>query len=127
CGYPICPVDPSPIAGVEPCTTQKLGTGCTMRDETCDPGVGCGVRLLCTDSDPTARGCPISRRDAKRDIRYLDDDDLDRMLREIRRIRLATYRYKTDDAARDPEHLGFIIDDVGESPVVAADGRHVDL
>ena len=126
CGYPVCggPFE-GPIPGVEPCTTQKVGEPCSTRNETCDPGLGCGVRLLCTDHDP-AVVCPISRRDAKRDVSYLDDGDLDRMLDEVRRMRLTTYRY-TSEPPGARAHLGFIIDDVGASPAVAADGGHVDL
>jgi hypothetical protein len=126
CGYPVCPVpDDTPIPGVDPCTTQQEGAPCTTFSETCDPGVGCGMRLLCTDRDP-AVVCPISRREAKTDIAYLDDTALDRMLAEIRRVRLATYRYK-GETSRGANRLGFIIDDLGPSPAVAADGGHVDL
>jgi hypothetical protein len=70
--------------------------------------------------------CPISHRDAKRDIIYLGDADLERMLAEIRRVRLATYRYKGEPTL-GPSHLGFIIDDLGVSPAVGSDGAHVDL
>jgi hypothetical protein len=126
CGYPVCSVDDQPIPGVAPCTSQKLGDPCSLRDETCDPGTGCGVRLVCTDSDPTLHGCPISRREAKRDVRYLADTDLDHVLDELRRVRLARYRYRGEpDGVR--EHLGFIIDDLDRSPAVADDGDHVDL
>jgi hypothetical protein len=63
---------------------------------------------------------------SKRDVSYLDDRDLDRMLDDLRHFRLATYRYR-GDAPSGREHLGFVIDDVGASPAVAADGGHVDL
>ena len=45
---------------------------------------------------------------------------------EIRRVRLATYRYKGEPAL-GTSHLGFIIDDLGASPAVGSDGTHVDL
>jgi hypothetical protein len=102
-----------------------VGEPCATRFETCDPGVGCGVRLLCTDHDP-AQICPISRREHKRDINYLGDSDLDRLHAKLLAMRLATYQYKIDGTVA-PDHLGFIIDDVGPSPAVAADGTHVDL
>ena len=63
---------------------------------------------------------------AKRDISYLDDRGLDRLLADIRGMRLARYQYQ-DEAGRRRDHLGFIIDDVGDSPAVTADGGHVDL
>lgn len=125
CGYPVCSTEPASIPGVPPCTTQKDGEPCTTRFDTCDPGVGCGVRLLCTDHDPAVI-CPISRRAAKEDVSYLNDTDLDRLLGDIRRLRLATYRYKGEQVAGGA-HLGFIIDDVGTSPAIAPDGGHVDL
>jgi len=126
CGYPVCggPFD-ALIPGIEPCTSETEGAPCAIWSQTCDPGFGCGVRLLCTDHDP-ALVCPISRRDAKRDVIYLGDADLDRMLAEIRRVRLATYRYKGEPAL-GPSHLGFMIDDLGASPAVGSDGAHVDL
>jgi hypothetical protein len=48
------------------------------------------------------------------------------MLDEVRRMRLTTYRYRSEPPGTRA-HLGFIIDDVGSSPAVAADGGHVDL
>ena len=126
CGDPVCVTTIDPIPGVPACTTQRTGDPCIAGGETCDPGLGCGVRLLCTDQDPTAHSCPISRRDAKRDIAYLGSDDLDRLLDDLRRVHLARWRYTAEGAAARP-HLGFIIDDVGESPAVAPDGDHVDL
>ena len=127
CGYPVCSVNDAPIPGVAPCTTEHAGDPCATRDATCDPGVGCGVRLRCTDHDPVATpyGCPISRRDAKSDITYLQADDLDRLLDDIRRVRLARYRYLADPARRP--RLGFVIDDDPQSPAVAVDGGQVDL
>ena len=57
---------------------------------------------------------------------YLDDAERGRLRAELMRIRLATYRYRWEDSCT-AEHLGFIIDDVGESPAVSPDGITVDL
>jgi hypothetical protein len=83
--------------------------------------------LECATTDPTHGGlCPISRREYKRDVSYLHEGDLDRLRTQLLTMRLATYQYKTDPQST-PDHLGFIIDDVGQSPAVAPDGTHVDL
>ena len=126
CGWPVCPFPPIPRSGVPPCTTQRAGEPCPTRGATCDPAADCGQLLLCTDSDPTTHGCPISQRRYKQDISYLGDKDVARLRDKLLKLRLATYRYKTE---RDggPDHLGFIIDDVGRSPAVNADGTTVDL
>ncbi len=55
-------------------------------------------------------GCPISTRRAKRDIEYVDDDELARLARELLDTRLATYEY-TDPALRGRRRLGFILED----------------
>jgi hypothetical protein len=91
------------------CVASKVG-----------PGV-CGV-LCCGGGVP----CPISRREYKRDIEYLDPPDLARAYEELRRIRLATYQYK-DEPEASPRRLGFIIDDAPASACVSPDGRTVDL
>ena len=125
CGYPVCPVDDRPIPGVPACTTQRAGDPCTTPGEECDPGAGCGVRLLCTDRNPAVL-CPISERKAKRDIAYLTPADIQRVHNELMQLPLATYAYRSE-ASSARSHLGFIIDDVGESPAVGQDGTTVDL
>jgi hypothetical protein len=71
--------------------------------------------------------CPISRRAAKRDIRYLDADDRRHLADQVLSLRLATYRYR-EPLPSAASHLGFVIDDVaGPSPSIASDGDHVDL
>ena len=75
---------------------------------------------------PAESACPISRRDAKTDIRYLSATDTERLAHQIRDIRLATYFYK-GEPQDNPRRLGFIIDDEPGPHTVAADGSHVDL
>jgi hypothetical protein len=75
---------------------------------------------------PAESACPISRRDAKTDIRYLSATDTDRLSRQVQDIRLATYFYK-GESTDNPRRLGFIIDDEPGPHTVAADGSHVDL
>jgi hypothetical protein len=128
CGDPVCRSpfeEPVPVPGVAACTTETEGAACTTRSARCDPGAGCGQLLLCDDQDPTRYGCPISRREFKRDVRYLSNADIERLRAELLRLRLARYRYASEDGP--PERLGFMIDDVGKSPAVAHDGTHVDL
>ncbi len=114
CGEPICQANGDggpPDSGVSACNgAQQTGGSCDVKGTSCDPGQGCGVLLLCSDKDPKVQtgGCPISRRAAKRDIAYLDDAALDKLARELRALRLATYRYR-DNPTR--ERLGFVIDD----------------
>jgi hypothetical protein len=61
CGAPICGPN-TPDAGQGTCTSgQIVGLSCSMSGAMCDPGVGCGVMLLCTDKDPIGQaGCPIA-------------------------------------------------------------------
>lgn len=126
CGDPVCRIDPPAPPAAPVCTTQRAGKPCTPFGEECDPGVGCGVLLLCTDQDPTRNGCPISLRAYKHDVGYLSDAEVERMRDALLRLKLATYQYNGETPSAPP-HLGFIIDDVGPSPAVAADGTRVDL
>ncbi|HEY0709204.1 MAG TPA: hypothetical protein VGG33_20510 [Polyangia bacterium] len=70
--------------------------------------------------------CPISTRTAKTDIHYLTVEEQDAVARNLQSFKIARYRYKPGMGSPD-EHLGFIIEDVGASPAVMADGGHVDL
>jgi hypothetical protein len=69
-------------------------------------------------------GCPISRRAAKRDVAYLDDQAKVRLAEEVKRIRLAWYRYNEAPAE---QHLGFMIDDAPDSPAVDSRRDQIDL
>ena len=133
CGAPVCMVaedggtgSAGGDGGVSPCVTETAGAACATAGATCDPHVGCEVLLRCTDKDPKVQpgGCPISRRAAKRDISYLDEKERARLVDEVKRLRLATYRYKD---APGKQRLGFIIDDVPSSAAVDGPRDQIDL
>ena len=136
CGAPICQADQDGAAtndggtvadgGVAACATEKAGDPCATAGAKCDPGLGCDVLLLCADKDPKVQpgGCPISRRAAKRDIAYLDAEAKARLVDELRRLRLAKYRYKD---APEKQRLGFIIDDVPNGSAVDTPRDQIDL
>jgi hypothetical protein len=68
----------------------------------------------------------ISRREFKKDIDYVTDQERQELASEALSIPLATYRYKTEPA-NDKKHLGFIIDDQPDpSPAVQTDRTRVD-
>ena len=87
---------------------------------------GDGVCGFTCCGGPDSFGCPISRREFKRDIERLDQQGLARIYDELRKIQLSTYHYKTD-ATGTPRHLGFIIDDTRTPYPINADGMSVDL
>jgi hypothetical protein len=126
CGSPVCGPGTDGPTGDPLCTTAQQESGsCDTRDVACDPGIGCQVRLLCTDQDPTmlTGGCPISRARYKQDIRYLTQAEQRALAGKLRALPLATYRYRGPSGERT--QLGFVIEDVAPSPSVAGD--HVDL
>ncbi len=127
CGDPVCS-GPRPQPGVADCTQPVQSGACPSVGVSCNPEDACNRLLVCATSDPTqqAGGCPISRARFKRDIGYLSESDLARLYAELRRIPLATYRYRATGAPARRQ-LGFVIEDV--EPSLAVDGDHdrVDL
>jgi hypothetical protein len=121
CGDPVCQ-SPGPTPA-NPCTDQQEGAPCSNSGASCDIGT-CGAQLLCADADPKQGGCPISRRAAKTEIRYLDAGERSQLLQDLMGIRLATYQYNGNGTSR---RLGFIIDDVGPGYVVLPSGDRVDV
>jgi hypothetical protein len=69
--------------------------------------------------------CPISSRQHKDDIRYVNAEELQQLAEEVRRVKLARYHYKAD-TNKTPQ-LGFIIEDRPNSPAVEPDRDRVDL
>jgi hypothetical protein len=103
-----------------PCTA---GASCAI-----DAPAECGqTTMLCKNGvwnvDDTP--CPISTARAKRDIAYIDREQLGKLHEETLGVKLATYRYKSGD---DAQHLGFIIEDMRDgSPAVLRSRDRVDL
>ena len=127
CGDPVCDGH-RPHPGVPACTTQVQGQACDTAGLECDPGNDCNSLLLCADKDPRTGpgGCPISRRAAKQDVRYLGPEEVDRLSTSLLSVRLATWRW-LGTGADSTRHLGFLIDDQPESPAVDSRRDTVDL
>jgi hypothetical protein len=126
CGDPVCR-GYTGGSGLPKCTTEKAGNACPTADAKCDPQDSCNRLLVCSVQDPTQQpgGCPISRRDAKGEIKYLGPSELERLREELLGMKLATWRYKHDPAR---ERLGFIIEDQPPaSPAVDPGRALVDL
>lgn len=111
--------------GVPKCTTETLGASCATANASCDPMDSCNVLYVCAASDPkqSAGGCPVSRRQYKTDIAYLDESGLRQYADELSRVKLATYKYKTGG----PTRLGFIIEDHEPSVSIDSGRDMVDL
>ena len=127
CGDPVCagytaPTDlPLCADEVEGATCPEDGARCAIEDDPCNVG------LVCAEDDPTQGpgGCPISRASAKSDIRYVDATERAALARQLRDVRLTTWRY-TADPKRTPR-LGFLLDDDPPAAAVLPHGERVDL
>jgi hypothetical protein len=123
CGDPVCRAYQKPV-GVAACTSEKPGGACAVAGARCDPLDSCNRLLLCSASDPKLQGCPISIRAAKSDVHYLDDDARERYARQLRTVKLATYRYRGADTT---PRLGFILEDRPPAEAVDAERDMADL
>jgi hypothetical protein len=123
CGDPVCRGYQKPV-GVPACTSEKPGGACTTDGARCDPLDSCNRLLLCSASDPKLQGCPISSRAVKRDVHYLDDEARERYARQLREVKLATYRYRGPDAT---PRLGFLLEDRPPAEAVDAERDMADL
>jgi hypothetical protein len=122
CGDPVC--SGWTDSGYPLCSDQILGDPCSPEGDICDPQNGCNALYLCTTEDPTAGGCPISRRAHKREIDYLDETDVKEMASQLLGLRLARYRLALP-GQEEGQRVGFIIEDAPDLPAIAGD--HVDL
>ena len=121
------------------CTTPRarVGSACATEGESCalsEPGE-CGQPILSCVTGvwklPNV-SCPISTARAKREIAYVEGEDVARLHDELMSTRLATYRYKSPApegmGGSDARHLGFIIEDMPEGSAAVLSSRdRVDL
>ena len=111
-----CPQECKCPPNVTVCGTRVCG-----RNETCCTGQPF-PEPTCIQGDI----CPISKREFKKEVEYLDEAELRRTRDALLQYKLATWHYTSEDTAAR-RHLGFIIDDVGAGPSVAPNGQTVDL
>lgn len=127
CGDPVCSGwNPNP--NLRRCDWRQEGMPCRNPGKMCERPDFCNSKLMCTNSDPTQQpgGCPISRKEFKKNIDYLEPLEVKAVHDQLMAMPLATWHY-TGESDQDRVHMGFIIDDNPNAPAVAADGNHVDL
>ncbi|MCC6998085.1 MAG: hypothetical protein IT370_25955 [Deltaproteobacteria bacterium] len=116
-------VDPMCPAG-----KPALGGGCAPDDQRCVYSCGQdGARECKAGVWTAAQGgpCPISSRQAKRDIHYVDPAEAAALARAVESTRLATWEYLDPTLGRG-RRLGFIIEDQApDSPAVEPGGAMV--
>ena len=136
--------DPNGCPKGTECLSKSTGTtlmdlGCTPIPSTCAGAVAtCDCMKQCFCPAGGTNQCmvgqkglvcsngAISRREFKKDITYVGDQEREKLASEALSIPLATYRYKTEPNG-EKKHLGFIIDDQPDpSPAVQSDRTHVD-
>jgi hypothetical protein len=124
CGDPVCQAPESDAGLTDPDggACPALGSNCSLGAQcgTRSPAIACGANEVCAAKDPRSGlgGCPISSRQFKDGIDYLDPAQLEQLHDQTLRIRLATYNYKAAYADPKPRRLGFIIEDNPSSPAV---------
>ena len=113
-----------------PAARPNLGTPCNAEGLFCAYGCEQDVSRSCQggmwEKATAPYGCPVSTRAAKREIHYLDGDELTRVAARAAGLRLATYRY-LDPALGGRRRLGYILEDSPESPSSDLERREVDL
>ncbi len=125
CGDPVCqaPESDAGLTDADGGACPAIGSSCSTLGAQCgtrNPAVACGANEVCAAKDPRSGlgGCPISSRQFKDGIDYLDSAQLEQLHDQTLRIRLATYNYKAAYADPKPRRLGFIIEDNPASPAV---------
>lgn len=125
CGDPVCGGHTD--MGLPACDPALMeGVACDMPGAQCDPVNDCNAVFVCADKDPKGDTCPISRAKFKREIEYVDADELRRLHDELRQIRLATYRYREGDDAVATK-LGLILEDGPPGPWIDEARGRVDM
>lgn len=113
-----------------PAARPNIGQGCSNDGLFCDYGCEPNTSRKCSGGAWVAAsspgGCPISTREAKKDIDYLEPAERAAVAEQARALKLATWRYK-DPARSDRERLGYILEDAPMSPSSDMGRKEVDL
>jgi len=103
-----------------------LGRTCETEGLFCDYGCTAGVSRECSDGvwvfASREGGCPMSTREVKREIDYLDGDERRAIAEQTLSTRLATYDYVERVPGYEGRQLGFILEDEGAGQSFARDG-----
>lgn len=120
---------PNTTPGCPP-ARPNVGQACAKEALLCEYGCEANASRKCVVGAWAAAsspgGCPISTREAKTGIRYLEPADRARVADAARALRLATWRYK-DPALSGRERLGYVLEDAPASPASDMDKKQVDL
>jgi hypothetical protein len=134
CGDPVCetPDASAMLTDADGGQCPTVGQSCSTLGDTCGtrtPAFDCGATEVCETHDPTAspNGCPMSSRQFKNDIQYLDGAELERLHDQVLRMRLASCHYKGQYACPNPKHLGCIVEDNPQSLAVDREHDRVDV
>ena len=125
CGDPACEGYNGPIEGLSACGEVLEGDSCSEEGAECDLENVCNQKLICAAEDP-AQECPVSKAKYKHEIEYLSRSKARDIAGELKNMKIAEWKYKTDSNDRKAR-LGFLIDDNMNSPAVHANGERVDL
>ena len=138
-GSPDCNCDDGSVCVFAPGAPDGGYAFCAPMAAGCEGVPTCECMGYCACESITGEGCATvndvgiqcvpwtSRRDRKRDIHYIDEEERAGLAARALSVPLATYQYKTDapDARR---RLGFIIEDQANPSFAVDDDRtHVDL
>jgi hypothetical protein len=126
CGDPVCREDGHRESELPPCTDEVIGDPCDTAEQLCDPIDDCNAYYICASEDPRMSefGCPMSLREFKTSIHYLNADERAGLAERTLQIPIATWQYRQHAGS---EHLGFIIEDIAPSPAIRPSGDQVDL
>lgn len=112
----------------------ESGARCVLapaRQEGLDGGSGCRqsasyLTCLAGKRDSGPGGCPVSSRKKKKNVRYLEGDEKERLSREVLGLKVASYEY-IDPADGPSPTVGFIVEDTKDAAFVMNEHSRINM